>query len=114
MTRQTFVKRVMLRLSRQGTNFRYPELNDIFSAFIDTIKEVVAEGDRLHINGFGKFYSKDMSARTVRGGCIPNKVFRVPARKKLGFSSFASTDNYIQKGRVNRNMDGLYADILGE
>lgn len=113
MTKNGFVRRVQALLEKRGIEMRKEIIDVVLESTFTAIKDVVAEGDKLHVSGLGKFYAKEMSPRTVKGGWKASaKTYVVPARKKLGFSSFASTDKYVQKGRINRNMDGLFADVF--
>lgn len=102
-------------LERQGHGFQIEQLKLIIQTAFYTIKDVIAEGDELRVDGLGKFYGKEMGPRVVKGGWKENgHRFEIPARKKLGFSSFGSTDRHIQRGKVRRNMDGIFADVLGD
>jgi nucleoid DNA-binding protein len=100
VTKNEFIKRMALRLSYEA-DVRMELIEQIVVSVFDEIKEVVREGDELHLNNFGRFYPKHMSERVVRGGWYQHdqKQYHVPQKTKIGFSSFPTVDRYVSQPR---------------
>ena len=98
MTKNEFLKRLLL--SDALGEVPDDDIKRVFVAVFDEIKEVVREGDELHLNNFGKFYPKEMQSRVVRGGWYQSekKEYFVPKKTKIGFSSFPTVDEYVSCG----------------
>ena len=103
MTKYEFVKRLQQRFRGE---YRAEEIERLVVAVFDEVKEVIRDGDELHLNGFGRFYPKEMQSRVVRGGWYQSnkKEYLVPSKTKIGFSSFPTTDRYVSKP-VERHRD---------
>jgi nucleoid DNA-binding protein len=119
MTKADFVKRLQKKLNsyRQSADYseryRLDQIEDFVTVFCSELKEVVREGDELHINTLGKFYPKEMKARTVKGGFKNDGMeYNVPSKVKLGFSSFPSTDKHVSDQVAPREEDGLFSDFF--
>ena len=105
MTKNEFLKCLM----ESSTLRDVPDedIKRVFVAVFDEIKEVVRNGDELHLNNFGKFYPKEMQSRVVRGGWYQSekKEYFVPKKTKIGFSSFPTVDTYVSSGSEEINYE---------
>lgn len=108
MTKSEFARRVHKELS---TELSVGDIETLIDTIFDEIKEVARENDSIQINGFGKFYAKNLKPRTVNCGFMEGKRYRVPAKKKIGFSSFASTDEYISQPVDTFEEHGLFGEM---
>jgi nucleoid DNA-binding protein len=95
MNKQEFIKRIQKKFRGE---YRADEIELMVVTVFDEVKEVIREGDELHLNNFGRFYPKEMQSRVVRGGWYPTeekREFVVPQKIKIGLSSFPATDRYV-------------------
>jgi nucleoid DNA-binding protein len=104
MTKPQFLKRIQPLLTKE---YELEELDEIFTLIFSEIKEVVREGNSLKISKFGEIYSKRMSARNVKGGWYSdeNKTYHVPAKRKIGLSSYPSVDKYVSTPLPRKKKD---------
>lgn len=111
LTKSEFIKRVQSRL---GGKFRLEEVERVLVSIFDEIKEVVKEGDELHLSNFGRIYPKEMQPRTVKGGWYHDKntEYNVPAKIKIGLSSFPTVDKYISQRKSAPRK--ITEDLFGE
>lgn len=110
MTKSDFVKRVQSRFKGE---FKLDELERLVVGIFDELKDVIREGDELHLNNFGRFYPKRMAARVVRGGWYADsqKEYVVPEKTKIGFSSFPRVDRDVSKPKPAPKTDGIFGDF---
>ncbi len=109
MTKHDFIKRLQRRL---GNGYTLAQVEEMAVGLFEELKDVVREGDELHINALGRFYPKHMRPRKVSGGFRRDgREYAVSAKVKLGFSSFKNTDDYVSDQVVPRSNDGLFSDI---
>ena len=57
------------------------------NAFIDTVKEAVANKDKVQLIGFGTFEVRKRKARTGRNPRKPGEVIKIPASKAPVFKA---------------------------
>jgi len=79
----------------QKTGWSKREAEDAVKAFVDTVTDAVAAGDKVTVPGFGTFEKRDRAARTARnpqtGEPIKLKKRSVPAfRPGSGFKSYVA------------------------
>lgn len=80
-------------ISRTGWSKR--EAEEAVRAFVDTVTDAVAAGDKVTLPGFGTFEKRERAARTARnpqtGDPIKLKKTSVPAfRPGTGFKSYVA------------------------
>lgn len=108
MTKQEFVKRLQHRFRGE---YRAEEVERLVVAVFEEVRDVIRDGDELHLNNFGRFYPKEMQSRVVRGGWYQSdkREYLVPRKTKIGFSSFPTTDRYVSKPKDrHRDDDELF------
>jgi len=95
MTKNEFLKRLADNPKLEDVPIDL--IKRIFVSVFAEIKEVIREGDELHLNNFGRFYPKEMQSRVVRGGWYQqeHREYHVPEKIKIGFSSFPTVDQYV-------------------
>lgn len=113
MTKNEFIKRLAQTEGLGDVPLDHIKL--VFVAVFNEIKEIVRDGDELHLNNFGRFYPKEMQPRVVRGGWYQSeqKEYFVPEKTKIGFSSFPTVDLYVSKSEGSDKFefnDDLFLD----
>ena len=63
---------------------------------LETVAEVLAEGDSVELHGFGKFEVVERNARKGRNPKTGEAV-EVPAKKAVKFSAFASLKDVVNE-----------------
>lgn len=58
-------------LNEQGVQIRKDQVTDTLNCFVDSVKDLVYDGNTVRINGFATFYSVDIPERTVFGKPAP-------------------------------------------
>ena len=86
-------------ISKTGWSKR--EAEDAVRAFVDTVTDAVAAGDKVTVAGFGTFEKRERAARTARnpqtGDPIKVKKTTVPAfRPGSGFKSYVAMNKKDQ------------------
>ena len=80
MNKQQFAENVMAR-----TDMTRAATERFINAFIDTVGDALAEGDKVQLIGFGTFETRERGARTCRnpqtGGTVAIPACKAPAFK---------------------------------
>jgi len=99
VTKTVFSKRVHSSLEDYPhlKALRASEVEQIVDVLFAELRELIREGDELTISGLGKFYPKHMRPRKVWPGLEKDgrPPYTIPAKIKLGFSSYNACDRYV-------------------
>lgn len=86
-------RRVADKLSLTGA-----EGTSVLNAVLDSIREALAEGDRVVLTGFGAFEVRQVKARRIRpirAGQARNLI-TVPAHRRVGFTASRGTHSAVE------------------
>ena len=67
------------------------------NAFTETIKEALAEGDKVQIIGFGTFETRERQARTGRNPRKPGETIEIPASIAPAFKAGKALKDAVNK-----------------
>ncbi len=70
----------------QKTNMRKKDAEAVVNAFLSTIQEALAEGEKVQIVGFGTFETKERAARVGRNPAT-NETIQIAASKHPAFTA---------------------------
>lgn len=62
-------------------------VDEFITAFTDSVKESLAEGEKVQLVGFGSFEARDRKAREGRNPRNPEEVIQIPASKAPVFKA---------------------------
>lgn len=91
MTKEEMVN-IMLTASRMDNK---AGMTRAFNALFDSIKESVANGDRVTISGFGSFMVNDTNERQGRNPQT-GEVITIPASKRIKFKASNTFKNAVK------------------
>lgn len=67
------------------------------NAFLETVQESLAEGDKVQLVGFGTFEVRDRKAREGRNPRNPQEVIQIPASKAPVFRAGKTLKDIVNK-----------------
>lgn len=67
------------------------------NAFLETVEEALAEGDKVQLVGFGTFEVRDRKAREGRNPRNPEEVIQIPASKAPVFRAGKTLKDTVNK-----------------
>ncbi len=80
MRKDELVERTNSNLAKEGISLESKQLTKIVEVFLDSIKEVLIQGNHIEIRGFGTFNVRDRSGRRAWNP-ITKKTFAVEGKK---------------------------------
>lgn len=100
MTKAELVDDLMERLStKYGATVSIREATRVVDAFLESITETLASGERIEMRDFGVFVVKDRAARKARNPRTKT-IMDVPAKKSPVF-----TPSMYMRARINEPPD---------
>lgn len=91
MNKQGIIERI---IEKTGKSYRETEMT--VNALLETVKEVVAEGDAVQIVGFGTFDARQRTAREGRNPATGEALF-IPAMKVPVFKAGKAFKEAVNK-----------------
>lgn len=95
MTKAHIVEAVYERLREQG-NYSKRDAAQLVESALETIKETLAQGEKIKISGFGNFVVRDKNSRVGRNPQTGERI-TIAARRVLTFKP-----SQILKNALNR------------
>jgi len=95
----TTTKRTIADSISRGTGLSKVRSAEVLDTLLEIIKQILQEGDKVLISGFGKFYVKDKSPRMTRD---PNtgELLPLEARRVVLFSYSQRLKNRINNSKA--------------
>lgn len=79
-------KATLIAKIAEQTDLNRKQAENALNAFIDVVTEVLKEGDKVQLMGFGTFEVKERAARTGRKPST-GETIEIPAKKIPGFKA---------------------------
>ncbi len=73
------------------------DTENALNAFLETVQESLAEGDKVQLVGFGTFEVRDRKAREGRNPRNPEEVISIPASKAPVFRAGKTLKDIVNK-----------------
>lgn len=81
----------------EKSNLTKVESERALNAFLETIQETLAKGDKVQLVGFGTFEARDRKAREGRNPRNPEEKIQIPASKAPVFKAGKSLKEAVNK-----------------
>lgn len=90
-------KAELLSSIAEKSNLTKVESERALNAFIETIQETLAAGDKVQLVGFGTFEARDRKAREGRNPRNPEEKIQIPASRAPVFKAGKSLKEAVNK-----------------
>ena len=90
-------KAELLSSIAEKSNLTKVESERALNAFLETIQETLAKGDKVQLVGFGTFEARDRKAREGRNPRNPEEKIQIPASKAPVFKAGKSLKEAVNK-----------------
>ena len=90
-------KAELLSSIAEKSNLTKVESERALNAFLETIQETLAKGDKVELVGFGTFEARDRKAREGRNPRNPEEKIQIPASKAPVFKAGKSLKEAVNK-----------------
>ena len=90
-------KAELLSSIAEKINLTKVESERALNAFLETIQETLAKGDKVQLVGFGTFEARDRKAREGRNPRNPEEKIQIPASKAPVFKAGKSLKEAVNK-----------------
>ena len=90
-------KAELLSSIAEKSNLTKVESERALNAFLETIQETLAIGDKVQLVGFGTFEARDRKAREGRNPRNPEEKIQIPASKAPVFKAGKSLKEAVNK-----------------
>ncbi len=90
-------KAELLSSIAEKSNLTKVESERALNAFLETIQETLAKGDKVQLVGFGTFEARDRKAREGRNPRNPEEKIKIPASKAPVFKAGKSLKEAVNK-----------------
>ena len=93
MTKGEFVAKLM-----ESAGITKKQAEQVFSAFVQTIKGALLKNERIALTGLGSFYSIERKARKGRNPRTGAEI-KIPARKAVKFSAAGTVTRALNEAK---------------
>jgi DNA-binding protein HU-beta len=81
----------------EKSNVTKKDAENVLNAFMESVQEALAKGDKVQLVGFGTFEVRDRKAREGRNPRNPEEVIQIPASKAPVFKAGKGLKEAVNK-----------------